>query len=197
MSLSIKSGWISEARKVISPNFDMRPAGTEIDLLVIHGISLPPGEFGGGHIEDFFTNNLDENAHPYFFEIKAVAVSSHFLIARRGKLVQFVSLEDRAWHSGDSSYCGRGECNDYSIGIELEGTDDTEYTSQQYDILAQVTTALLDYYPLMAVDRIVGHSDISPGRKSDPGPAFSFSRLKDELAAIRKAHTGFSSSVGR
>ena len=197
MSLSIKSGWISEVRKIASPNFDARPASAEIDLLVIHGISLPPGEFGGRYIEDFFTNNLDVNAHPYFLEIKDSSVSPHFLISRKGELVQFVSVEDRAWHSGESSYRGRGACNDYSIGIELEGTDSTEYTPQQYDMLAQVTTVLLDCYPLITVDRIVGHSDISPGRKTDPGPAFSFTRLKDELAAIRKAQPGYSSSVGR
>ena len=196
MSMNIKSGWISEARKVISPNFDARPEGTKIDLLVVHGISLPPGEFGGHWIEDFFVNRLDVNAHPYFLEIRNLKLSPHLLVRRDGGLVQFVSMDNRAWHAGESTYCGRAGCNDYSIGIELEGTDEIEYTPEQYTQLAKVSAMLMKYYPLVTPKRIVGHCDIAPGRKTDPGPSFSFSHFRDELAAAQDKHPEFSPSAG-
>lgn len=196
MSMNIKSGWISEARKVISPNFDARPEGTKIDLLVVHGISLPPGEFGGHWIEDFFVNRLDVNAHPYFLEIRNLKLSPHLLVRRDGGLVQFVSMDNRAWHAGESTYCGRAGCNDYSIGIELEGTDEIEYTPEQYTQLAKVSAMLMKYYPLVTPKRIVGHCDIAPGRKTDPGPSFSFSHFRDELVAAQDKHPEFSPSAG-
>lgn len=181
MQCRINKGWLEQARRVPSPNYEPRPAGCVPELLVIHSISLPPGQYGGDSIERFFTNCLDCDAHPFFDEIRDLRVSSHLLIRRDGESVQFVSFDERAWHAGQSEYCGRDNCNDFSIGIELEGTDDEPYTDAQYDALAAVTAALLDYYPLLGGRHIVGHSDIAPGRKSDPGPAFDWRRYRAAL----------------
>lgn len=182
MHFEIKEGWLTQARRVPSPNFEPRPEGAAPELLVVHNISLPPGEFGGDSIERFFTNCLDCDAHPFFDEIRDLRVSSHLLIRREGETVQFVSFDARAWHAGQSHYCGRDNCNDFSVGIELEGTDELPYTEAQYAVLAAVTQALLDYYPLLSAEHIVGHSDIAPGRKTDPGPAFDWQRYRADLS---------------
>jgi AmpD protein len=155
---------------------DDRPPGIEIDLLVIHSISLPPGEFGGNWIDDLFMNRLDPDAHPYFAEIKGVRVSSHILIQRSGKIVQYVPLNRRAWHAGKSSYCGRTRCNDFSIGVELEGSDASPFTDNQYLALIQVTREIIHYYPAITLDQITSHAVIAPGRKTDPGPLFEWPR---------------------
>lgn len=152
-----------------------------VELLVIHNISLPPGCFGGDHIEALFTNCLDPSADPYFETIHQLEVSAHFLIRRTGELVQFVSTDERAWHAGVSAWCGRGNCNDFSIGIELEGADDAAYATAQYQALAQLIAVLRQTYPRIASDAIVGHSDIAPGRKTDPGPAFNWRHLRHLL----------------
>ncbi len=180
-SVDTNTGRISPARQVASPNFDARPDGAAIELLVVHGISLPPGEFGTGAIEALFTNQLDYSAHPYYAEIRGLTVSSHLLIDRGGELTQFVSFADRAWHAGDSFFRGRRRCNDFAIGIELEGTDTDPYTAAQYAALAAVAAALAAAYPGISTRTIAGHSDISPGRKTDPGPAFDWQRLYDGL----------------
>ena len=174
-------GWLEEARPVPSPNYNARPAEAEVSLLVIHNISLPPGEFGGRYICDFFTNCLDCDAHPYFSEISGLEVSAHLLIDREGKLTQFVSLDDRAWHAGESCFQGVENCNDFSIGVELEGADDVPYSDLQYRSLARLAKQLMIQYPAIVESRIVGHSDIAPGRKTDPGPAFDWHRFKAEL----------------
>jgi AmpD protein len=176
-------GWLHRARRVPSPNFGPRPANCEPDLLVIHNISLPPGQFGGNCIERLFTNCLDWGEHPFFAEIRGAEVSSHLLIKRDGELVQFVNLQDRAWHAGQSCFDGRDNCNDFSIGIELEGTDDDPYTDVQYRELAAVTAVIRGVYAGIDVDRIVGHSDIAPGRKTDPGAAFDWNRYRSLMAA--------------
>ena len=168
-------GTATLAAQVPSPNHDARPAGTQISLVVVHGISLPPGEFGGDGIEALFTNRLDPAAHPHYESVAALKVSAHFLIRRDGALIQFVRCADRAWHAGASSWQGRPRCNDYSVGIELEGTDEIAYTAAQYAMLARLAKALRQRYP---IDDIVGHSDIAPGRKTDPGPAFDWARLR-------------------
>ena len=183
--LTVEAGWLSAARCVPSENFEQRPTGCEPELLVIHNISLPPGQFEGDCIEQFFTNCLDWDAHPFFEEIRDVRVSSHLLIRRDGEILQFVSFDDRAWHAGVSTYRGRENCNDFSIGIELEGTDTLSYTDSQYSALTSVASALLEAYPEMQLEHIVGHSDISPGRKTDPGPAFDWLRFR---AALESAH---------
>jgi len=162
------------ARRIRSPNRDARPADAEITLVVVHGISLPPGDFGGDGIERLFTNRLDRAAHPYFAAIADLRVSAHFLIRRNGALVQFVPCSERAWHAGASSWRGRERCNDFSIGVELEGADDVSYTAAQYTMLARLVKALRRRYPIADV---VGHSDVAPGRKSDPGPAFDWGRF--------------------
>lgn len=172
--MKIVKGWLDQAIKRPSPNFNLRPMNAEISLLVIHNISLPPGQFGGGFIQAFFQNNLDELQHPYFESIQHLQVSSHFLIDRQGQITQFVSMDDRAWHAGQSSFLGVENCNDYSIGIELEGTDDAPYSEDQYQTLAKVTRQLLANYPKLTPDRIAGHDQISPGRKTDPGSAFNW-----------------------
>ncbi|MBE9539115.1 MAG: 1,6-anhydro-N-acetylmuramyl-L-alanine amidase AmpD [Proteobacteria bacterium] len=182
MFYTVNNGWFEQARSAPSPNFSSRSHGCDIDLLVIHNISLPPGQYEGNCIEQFFTNCLDWGAHEYFSQIEGVEVSAHLLIRRGGELIQFVSTEDRAWHAGKSSIHGREECNDFSIGIELEGTDDEPYTDQQYSVLLAVSKALLREYPKMTSDAIVGHSDIAPGRKTDPGPAFDWPRYRHLLA---------------
>jgi N-acetyl-anhydromuramoyl-L-alanine amidase len=173
------AGWLPGAQYHPSPNCDQRPIDTPIDLLVIHNISLPPGEFGGDWIDDFFLNRLDPKAHPYFTTIAAVCVSAHLLIGRDGRLIQYVPCELRAWHAGTSSFMGRERCNDYSIGIELEGTDTAPYTAEQYQTLADCTRWLRGRYPGITPERIAGHSDIAPGRKTDPGPAFDWGRYLD------------------
>ncbi|WP_041522487.1 1,6-anhydro-N-acetylmuramyl-L-alanine amidase AmpD [Gilvimarinus agarilyticus] len=175
------SGWINPARHICSPNFGARPAGAEVSLLVVHNISLPPGEFGNGYIEQFFTNQLDFDAHPYFASIAHLQVSSHVLINRSGELVQFVSLLDRAWHAGRSCFAGVTECNDYSIGVELEGTDTEPYTDAQYGALGCLTDALLAYFPAITPERITGHCDIAPGRKTDPGEAFDWDKYYSHI----------------
>jgi AmpD protein len=159
-----------------SPNQDERPPDSVIDLLVIHNISLPPGEFGGPWIDDLFLNRLDPAIHPFFRDIHRLRVSSHLLIRRDGRLIQYVPLDKRAWHAGRSSFRGRDQCNDFSIGIELEGTDDQAYTEAQYVTLGKVTGDILARFPAITPARIVGHADISPGRKTDPGPAFDWHR---------------------
>jgi len=179
----IQDGWLNGARRAPSPNHDARPAGVAIDLVVVHGISLPPGRFGGAHIEQFFTNNLDFAAHPYFHGLREQRVSSHLLVRRDGELVQFVPFTQRAWHAGESSYGRRPRCNDFSIGIELEGTDDIVYTRSQYQQLAAVLTVLQQSYPGIDPARIVGHSDIAPRRKTDPGPAFDWRYLHSLLSS--------------
>lgn len=180
-----ETGRISFARWTPSPNFGPRPDGAGISLLVVHNISLPPGQFGGREIEDFFCNQLDHSAHPYFKTIEGVQVSAHLLICRDGALVQFVSLLDRAWHAGRSCFEGQEECNDFSIGIELEGTDDTPYTTEQYRMLAKVADLIMTAWPDITANRITGHCDIAPGRKSDPGPAFDWRYFRSALEIVR------------
>ncbi|MEZ5590661.1 MAG: 1,6-anhydro-N-acetylmuramyl-L-alanine amidase AmpD [Gammaproteobacteria bacterium] len=180
-----EQGWLDTARRHPSPNCDDRPPGTAIELIVIHGISLPPGKFGGPWIEDLFSNRLDPTAHPYFQEIYQLRVSAHFLIRRDAELIQFVSLQQRAWHAGVSCFQGRERCNDFSIGIELEGADTLPYTAAQYDRLARLITLLRQQYPSIPASGLAGHSDIAPGRKTDPGPAFDWPRLTGLLTGLR------------
>lgn len=185
-------GWLREASHTPSPNYNNRPAKTEISLLVIHNISLPPGQFGGSYICDFFTNQLDCQAHPYFSEISELTVSAHFLIDRTGLLTQFVSLQNRAWHAGDSCFQRVENCNDFSIGVELEGADDTAYSDAQYAALAMLCRELMNAFPAILEQRIVGHSDIAPGRKTDPGPAFDWQRFRCELTGRATDNGGLS-----
>lgn len=169
-------GWLEHGTGIArapSPNFDERPAGESIELLVIHNISLPPGQFLNGYVADLFLNRLDTKAHPWFSNVEGLRVSAHFLIDRNGMLTQFVACNQRAWHAGVSSFAGRERCNDFSIGIELEGTDETPFTDAQYARLADLTRCLRTHYPLQAVR---GHSDIAPARKTDPGPCFDWGR---------------------
>ena len=181
MSPNPVDGILSQARQIPSPNQGTRPRGTEIDLLVIHNISLPPGEFGGPWIERLFLNRLDPGEHPYFERIAAVRVSAHLLIRRDGELIQFVDLQRRAWHAGRSCFDGRRECNDYSIGIELEGADRTPFDDAQYRRLAETTIEIQRRFPAITKHRITGHSDIAAGRKTDPGPAFEWQRYRAML----------------
>ena len=181
MQYTLEQGWIQQARKVPSPNCEERPANCTPELLVIHNISLPPGCYGGDCIERFFTNRLDWDEHPFFEEIRGVKVSAHLLIQRSGELLQFVSFGQRAWHAGQSAFEGRDNCNDFSIGIELEGADDDPYTDAQYAALSAVTKLLMAHYPAIHSDQVVGHSDIAPGRKTDPGPAFDWARYRRQL----------------
>lgn len=176
-----ETGLLVQARYCPSSHCDDRPAGMSIDMIVVHNISLPPGQFGTGAIEAFFCGKLDVAAHPYFATIAALCVSSHLLITRQGEIIQFVPFGRRAWHAGESSYQGRTRCNDFSIGIELEGTDDLPYEEQQYKQLAAVIACLREAYPAITKDRIVGHSDIAPVRKTDPGPAFDWEYLQGKL----------------
>jgi len=180
---AIKDGWLAPARRLASPNCDERPADCEISLLVVHGISLPPGDFGGPWIDALFTNTLNVAAHPYFQEIEGLQVSAHVLIRRDGAVVQYVPFDRRAWHAGQSCYDGRDRCNDFSIGIELEGCDDRPYEAAQYQALADIGKALLKAFPTLTPERIVGHSDIAPGRKTDPGPGFDWQYFRSLLAA--------------
>jgi len=167
------NGWLSGVRRIASPNCDTRPPGTAIDLLVIHNISLPPGEFGGEAIAQLFTNTLDTEAHPYYAQLRGLKVSAHFLVRRNGEIIQFVPCDKRAWHAGISLWQGRSCCNDFSIGVELEGSDQTPFSDRQYAALAGLTRRLQRAYPLHA---IVGHADIAPERKTDPGPCFDWPR---------------------
>ena len=171
-------GWLTPCRRVESPNQDERPAGEAPTLLVVHSISVPPGEYGGDAIERLFTNRLDWDAHPYYQRIRGLQVSSHFVIRRDGELLQFVSCDERAWHAGRSSWQGRDECNDYSIGIELEGLEGEAFEDAQYTVLVQLLRALSRRYPLRAV---AGHEHVAPGRKIDPGPGFDWPRLREAL----------------
>jgi AmpD protein len=175
------TGLIQPVRQCPSPNRDARPPGEEPRLIVLHGISLPPGRFGGPEIEQLFTNTLDWDAHPYFGEIRGLEVSTHLLVRRDGSVVQFVPFTERAWHAGDSCFRRRSRCNDYSVGIELEGEDDVAYEDAQYEALSPVLAALLRAYPAISAREIAAHSDIAPGRKTDPGPAFDWLRLYDDL----------------
>lgn len=172
-------GWYRHARALPSDNFGARPAGLQVDLIVIHSISLPPGEFGNGNVQRLFTNQLDWEAHPWFNGIRGLQVSAHFFIARSGALWQFVSCADRAWHAGQSAYRGRSQCNDDSIGIELEGLEGQLFENSQYETLASLCAVLCQAYP---VEHIAGHEHIAPGRKSDPGPGFDWQMLKNSLA---------------
>lgn len=174
-------GWLEGARLRPSPNFDPRPAGAEIDLVIVHGISLPPGEFGGGAITRLFRNELDPSDHPAFRDLEGLRVSAHALIDRAGAITQYVSFLDRAWHAGPSRYHGRPACNDFSIGIELEGTDTLPYERSQYEALATLARAVIARWPSVGPDRIVGHSDVAPGRKTDPGPAFDWDGFRQLL----------------
>ncbi|MDI9246860.1 1,6-anhydro-N-acetylmuramyl-L-alanine amidase AmpD [Marinobacter sp. CHS3-4] len=172
------TGRVPFARWCASPNFNQRPEGQTPSLLVVHNISLPPGDFTGDSIERFFCNELDVSADPFFAEIADLKVSSHLLIRRDGSVIQFVNLWDRAWHAGRSSFEGEVECNDFSIGIELEGTDNIPYTDEQYDQLSVLTLLIRAAWPEITSRRITGHSDIAPGRKTDPGPAFKWARYR-------------------
>ncbi|TBU88635.1 1,6-anhydro-N-acetylmuramyl-L-alanine amidase AmpD [Phytopseudomonas dryadis] len=186
MHKQLEGGWYQGIRHCPSPNFNERPQG-EISLLVIHNISLPPGQFGTGQVQAFFENRLQPDAHPYFAAIAAMTVSAHFLIERDGAMTQFVSCLDRAWHAGVSRFDGRENCNDFSLGIELEGTDELPFTDAQYVALVDLTRVLQRAYPAITLERICGHSDIAPGRKTDPGPAFDWPRLRAALMKEKEA----------
>lgn len=177
----ITGGWLEGCTQLTSPNCEDRPANCGVDLVVVHNISLPPGEFGGPHIIDLFLNRLDPSVHPYFQDIAHLKVSSHFLIRRSGEVIQFVSTKQAAWHAGVSSWQGREKCNEFSIGIELEGTDTHLYTDAQYARLEELIVKCGDAHPSLALDAIVGHSDIAPGRKTDPGESFDWYELKARL----------------
>ncbi|MGK0404865.1 MAG: AmpD protein [Oleispira sp.] len=179
--LVVNDHWLNVAQKCPSPNFNERP-DNEVSLLVIHNISLPPKEYGGPFVEDFFCNGLDANAHPYFSEISHLQVSSHLFIRRDGSVIQFVPFNQRAWHAGLSHYAGRDNCNDFSIGIEMEGCDDDPYTEDQYTCLQHVAQSLMIAYPQISRDRITGHEFISPKRKTDPGSAFKWQTLFTRLS---------------
>ncbi len=181
MQINKKTGLLDECKQCLSPNQDSRPENATIDLIVVHSISLPPGEYGNEFIEHFFQNKLDKKDHPYFEEIFEMLVSSHLLIKRSGEIVQFVPFHKRAWHAGQSNYQGRERCNDFSIGIELEGSDSDIFEDAQYQQLTQLVNTLRNTYPDIA-DNITGHSDIAPGRKKDPGSGFDWDKLKSHLA---------------
>jgi AmpD protein len=183
MQVDLETGLMRGVRQIASPNYDSRPTGVEADLIVVHGISLPPGEFGGPWIDRLFTNTLPAELHPYFAEVGSQRVSSHLVVNRDGAVTQYVSFTERAWHAGKSIYQGREACNDFSVGVELEGTDTLSYEAPQYGALAQVVAALCAAYPRLSPDRLVGHSDIAPGRKTDPGPAFDWPRARCVIAA--------------
>ena len=190
-SMTINEGQLSAATWLASPNTNKRPEHTSIDTIVIHNISLPPNEFGacgsdGNHyVKALFTNQLDWDAHPYFQTIKGTEVSAHLFIERDGTITQFVNFNERAWHAGRSSYLGRAECNDYSIGIELEGSDFVPFSAAQYEALAKAIVAIYDAYPKTR-RHLTGHSDIAPGRKTDPGDYFEWTKLREMIAALSK-----------
>jgi AmpD protein len=181
------AGYLGETRFILSPNCDERPVDCEISLLVIHNISLPPEEFGGDGVIELFTNRIDPGAHPYYQVLCGLKVSSHFLIRRDGEIIQFVSCEKRAWHAGESCWQDKSRCNDFSIGVELEGTDTTPFTDLQYEALAALTRALQSRYPITG---IAGHSDIAPGRKTDPGPCFDWKRYHAALPGADDGSSG-------
>lgn len=179
--LDNKTGLITPATYIESPNHDERPDRLDINLIVVHGISLPPKYFHGDAVSDFFQNKLDITAHPYFKQIAHLKVSAHLFIRRDGQLIQFVPLHQRAWHAGESAFADRTRCNDFSIGIELEGDDDIPYPLKQYTVLVDLCITLKQQYAKITTERIVGHSDISPGRKTDPGPAFDWNFFRNLL----------------
>jgi AmpD protein len=174
-----EDGWWPAARRYDSPNFNARPAGSAIDLIVLHNISLPAGQFGGPHIADLFTNRVDFTADPSFADLRGLEVSSHFLVRRDGRVTQFVPCEARAWHAGLSQFDGRDNCNDFSVGIEIEGSDHVAFSPAQYDAVATLLAVLLARYPIAAIQ---GHEHIAPGRKTDPGPHFNWPHLQEKLA---------------
>lgn len=181
MRFNHQSGRIEDASWLASPNHDERPATLFVNCLIIHAISLPPDEFGSAFVEDFFCNSLDENAHPYFSTICTLKVSAHFYVPRSGKLVQFVSTHNQAWHAGISRFRGLDKVNDFSIGIELEGCDTKVFTDLQYQTLIELSRLLMKAYPAITLDRIVGHNEIAPGRKTDPGPKFKWDKYRSGL----------------
>ena len=183
LAVHVPTGLLIGVRQVLSPHRDERPAGVQPDLIVMHNISLPPNEFGGPWIERLFNGDLPADQHPYFAEIHGMRVSSHVLIRRDGEILQFVPFHERAWHAGVSTFDGRSACNDFSIGVELEGADELPYESVQYAQAGAVIRALLAAYPALSPERVVGHSDIAPGRKTDPGPAFEWPRLRAAIPA--------------
>jgi AmpD protein len=187
LQVDLESGLMRGATQIASPNYDLRPPGIEADLIVVHGISLPPGEFGGPWIDRLFTNTLPADMHPYFTEVGSLRVSSHLVVKRDGAVTQYVKFTERAWHAGKSNYQGRDACNDFSVGVELEGTDTLPYEAAQYGALAKVVAALCAAYSRLSPDRLVGHSDIAPGRKTDPGPAFDW-QLARRLISAASAH---------
>ena len=187
-------GWCASLPRAACPNFDARPVDTPISLLVIHNISLPPGEFGGSWIEELFRNELDCDAHPYFDQLRGVKVSAHFLVRRDGSVLQFVSTNDRAWHAGVSEFGGRQRCNDFSVGIELEGTDVEKFCDAQYKTLALLTCALVSKYP---ISNVVGHQHIAPDRKTDPGPFFDWQRFQREFTEQFSDHNESAPTWGK
>lgn len=187
-----ENGWCKAAEKLPSPNHDARQPDVPVDLIVVHNISLPPDEYGGPYIADLFLNRLDFDAHPYFDQLRSLRVSAHFLIRRGGELVQFVSASDRAWHAGASDFCGRTRCNDFSIGIELEGSDHESFTDSQYAVLTELTSALCLRYPISAV---TGHQQIAPSRKTDPGPYFDWKRYEAGVQAASSVSPAFFSAL--
>ncbi|WP_299877064.1 1,6-anhydro-N-acetylmuramyl-L-alanine amidase AmpD [uncultured Cocleimonas sp.] len=178
---NINKGFLESARVCPSPNHDDRPDSDDISLIVIHNISLPPNQFGGEGIDQLFTNTLNKDEHPFYEEIDHLRVSSHLLIRRDGEVVQYVPFEKRAWHAGESSYLGRSVCNDFSIGIEMEGTDFEPFTDIQYQVLETTIHSLLERYPTLSKQNITGHEHIAPGRKTDPGPYFKWEKLAKSL----------------
>lgn len=183
MRFDSSSGWFEGVDRCPSPNFNARPGG-EVSLLVVHNISLPPGCFATGKVQAFFQNRLDPEEHPYFQGIRDLRVAAHFFIERDGRITQFVSCFDRAWHAGVSCFQGRDNCNDFSLGIELEGTDDLPYEEAQYHALARLSRALQEAFPAIGSERICGHNDIAPGRKTDPGEAFDWARFRADLTKV-------------
>ena len=181
MKIDVTTGLLEGARQQPSPNCDCRENETDVSLIVIHGISLPPGKFGDNYIDQLFCNELDANEHPYFKEIEGLKVSSHLLVRRDGEVVQYVPFSQRAWHAGVSEYNNRTCCNDFSVGIELEGEDNTPYATEQYSSLSQIIKLLIQNYPDLTEENIVGHCDIAPGRKTDPGGAFDWKYLRSLL----------------
>lgn len=176
------TGLVRNARQIASPNFDERPEGEAIEAVIIHAISLPPGEYGGNHVENLFCNQLEKEGHPYFAEIAEIKVSAHFYINRSGELIQFVPVHKRAWHAGVSSCMGRQAVNDFSIGIELEGCDDDGFEEAQYRTLVALTHSLISGIPALTSEHIYGHQDIAPGRKTDPGPGFNWKAYRAALS---------------
>ena len=181
------TGFLTGVRQVLSPHFDARPSGALPELLVVHGISLPPGEFGGPWIDRLVTGTLPWDEHPYFKQIEGLRASAHALVRRDGQIVQYVPFGERAWHAGQSAWRGRTGCNDFSIGVELEGTDDMPYTDAQYEALAALSAALIATYPSLSAQTIAGHSEVSPGRKTDPGPSFDWARFRALLDQAQRA----------